>query len=193
MAVGKSFHQFLSLPDLPGRLASSIEFRDCYDAVAQIAAEHSQAPLVLREGEDSTRHILDIIRSSEGGYAFLQYPSTLLVDSLPGDCCIGDKFGVQLINPKTALASWMESESSFAMKVGDAREMGEELDSLIVSVYRQVQDIWGLPLELSCFIEALRYRLHSFSSRKLETAYFHSIELSDRANGPTLVQQRLPR
>ena len=193
MAVGKSFQQFLSLPDLPGRLASSIEFRDCYDAVAQIAAEHSQAPLVLREGEDSTRHILDIIRSSEGGYAFLQFPSSLLVDILPVDCCIGDNFGVQLISPKTAQASWMDSEPSVALKVGEAREMGKQLDTLIASVHRQVQDIWELPVELSCFIEALRYHLHSFTSRKLETAYFHSIELSDRANGPTLVQQRLPR
>jgi hypothetical protein len=193
MAVGKSFQQFLSLPDLPDRLASNNKFRNCYDTVAQIAAEHSQAPLVLREGEDSTRHILDIIRSSEGGYAFLQFPSSLLVDILPEDCCIGDNFGVQLINPKTALASWMDSEPSVAMKAGEARKMGERLDSLIASVHRQVQDIWGLPLELSCFIEALRYQLHSFTSKKLETAYFHSIELSDRANGPTLVQQRLPR
>ncbi len=44
----------------------------------------------------------------------------------------------------------------------------------------------------SCFIEALRYQLHAFTSRKLHTAYFHSIELSDRADGQHWSSSRCP-
>ena len=193
MAVGESLHAFLSQSSLADRLASDVNFRDCYNAIAHTAAKHSLAPLVLREDDCSTGQILDVVRGSKCGYAFLQFPSALLVDRLPKDWSIGDHFGVQLINPKTALASWMDSESSAAATVGEACEVGEQLDSLLASVYQHLQDVWGVSLEHSCFIEALRYQLHGFTSRKLETAYFHSIDLSDRANGPTLVRQQMPR
>ena len=193
MAVGDNLHDFLSQPGLASRLASDVRFQESCGTIAQIAAEHSVAPLVLREEDCSTRQIFDVVRSSESGYAFLQFPSTLLVDKIPEECCIGDHFGVQLINPKTALASWVDSRLSAAATVGEACKIGERLDSLLNPAHQHVQAVWGFALEYSCFIEALRYLLHSFSSRKLHTAYFHSIDLSDRTNGPTLVQQQMPR
>ena len=193
MAIGDSLHAFLSQPRITGRLASDVAFRNCYDAVVQIAAGHSLDPLVLNEDECSTGHILSLIRSSRRGYCLVQFPSTLQTDSLLDRCSIGSHFGVQLINPRTAQASWMDSESTAAATVGEARETGRQLDTILGSVYQLVQDAWGVALDYPCFVEALRYQMHSFSSSKLHTAYFHSIKLSDRANGPTLVQVQMPR
>ena len=83
MAVGDNLHDFLSQPGLASRLASDVRFQESCGTIAQIAAKHSVAPLVLREEDCSTRQVFEVIRNTRSGYAFLQFPATLLVDKLP--------------------------------------------------------------------------------------------------------------
>ncbi|CAL8461555.1 g1086 [Coccomyxa elongata] len=59
-------------------------------------------------------------------------------------------------------------------------------------VTREVQAAWG-EVDFPCFVEALRHELHTSSASRLHTAYFHSIDLSGRADGPTLVKVQTSR
>ena len=101
-----------------------------YEQTCRIAAAHSVHPVVLREDGISTERVFELMRESELGYVYLEYPSTIQVfseDSLG----IGDSFGVQLINPEGAQSSWLDSESGNCVTVADVRETGRQLDAAL--------------------------------------------------------------
>ena len=79
------------------------------------------------------------------------------------------------------------------MTVADVRETGRQLDAALSSLFEQVQAAWGVEVDFPCFVEALRHELHKSSASRLHTAYFHSIDLGGRADGPTLVKVQTSR
>ena len=193
MAVGESLLAFLTQEGLGKQLSEHDGFRGRYEEVYRIASEHSVDPTVLHEGVISAARVYELVRDSERGFVYLQFPDSLQVDPLDDSSGIGDSFGVQLINGKGAQSSWLDSESAENVTVADVRDFGRDLDAGLSSLFEQVQAAWGKPVDRPCFVEALRYELHKFSSKKLHTAYFHSIDLSGRADGPTLVRVETSR
>lgn len=193
MVVGADLLGFLSQKRLGERVSANIRLRETYEETCRIAAAHSVDPVVLREDGISTERVFELMRESETGYVYLEYPSTVRVDPLDDNWGIGDSFGVQLINPEGAQSSWLDSESADCVTVADVRETGRELDAALSSLFEQVQIAWGIEVDFPCFVEALRHDMHKLSASRLHTAYFHSIDLSTRPDGPTLVKVQTSR
>ncbi|CAL8461554.1 g1085 [Coccomyxa elongata] len=193
MVVGADLLGFLSQKRLGERVSANISLRETYEETCRIAAAHSVDPVVLREDGISTERVFELMRESETGYVYLEYPSTVRVDPLDDNWGIGDSFGVQLINPEGAQSSWLDSESADCVTVANVRETGRELDAAFSSLFEQVQIAWGVEVDFPCFVEALRHELHKLSASRLHTAYFHSIDLSRRPDGPTLVKVQTSR
>ena len=194
MVVGAKLLRFLSQKTVGKRVCADSGLRGRYEETCRIAATHSVDPVVLCDDGYSTERVYELMRESKTGYVYLEYPASVQVDTIEDSSSIGESFGVQLINPEGAQASWVESESSDSVTVADVRETGRELDAVLSSLFEQVQAAWGGEANFDCFVEALRHELRKLSgSRQLHTAYFHSIDLSGRPAGPTLVKVQTSR
>ena len=193
MVVGEDLRRFLSQKTIGKRLSAHSGLRNRYEETCRIEKAHSVRPVVLREEGYSAERVYELMRKSETGYVYLEYPASVQVDALDESSAIGDTFGVQSINPEGAQSCWLDSESADRVTVADVRETGRELDALLYTLFEQVQAAWGGVVNFASFVEALRHEMHNLSASRLHTAYFHSIDLSGRPDGPTLVKGQTSR
>ena len=191
MVVGDKLMSYLSQKTLGKRVSEHCGLRERYEETCSIAAAHRIDPIVLCKDRCSTEQMYELMRQSDTGYVYAEYAS-VQVDPLASSSPI-DNFGVQLVSPVGPQSSWLDSEPVCCATVEDVRETGRKLDAALASLSEQVQDAWGVELDFPCFVEALRHELHKLSATRLHTAYFHSIDLSGRPDGPTQVKVQTGR
>ncbi|CAL8463924.1 g3459 [Coccomyxa elongata] len=95
--VGADLLGFLSQKRVGERVSANSRLRETYEETCRIAAAHSVDPVLLREGGISTERVFELMRESETGYVYLEYPSTVQVDPLDDSSGIGGSFGVQVL------------------------------------------------------------------------------------------------
>ena len=167
--------------------------RGRYEETCRIAAAHSVDPIVLREGWMQHRKSVRAHEGVRDRICVLGVPSISTGRYDRGQLVHRRQLRSAAHNSRWAQASWEESESSDSVRVGDVRKTGRELDAAMSSLFEQVQAEWGGAAKFDCFVEALRHELHVLSDRRLHTAYFHSIDLGGRSEGPTLVKMQTSR